>query len=154
MASGQLTRLALRALDYAARATGLEPRLASHLVTGKLGEEDAYFYLRRLGYVIVARNFRSPRRRGEIDLVGWDGGTLCFIEVKTRSTRAVKPAEAAVDRDKQEELVGMARQYLRRTKGDTLCRFDVLSVYVEKTYVERPRGAAEITLFKNAFGMP
>ncbi|MCU1296428.1 MAG: hypothetical protein JWO91_706 [Acidobacteriaceae bacterium] len=34
------------------------------------GEEDAYFYLRRQGYLMVARNFRSSLRRGEIDLIG------------------------------------------------------------------------------------
>jgi Holliday junction resolvase-like predicted endonuclease len=60
---------------------------------------DAYFYLRRLGYVMVARNFRSSRR-GEIDLIGWNKNVLCFIGVKTRTTHDVKPAEAAADRDK------------------------------------------------------
>ncbi len=42
----------------------------------------------------VARNFRLPNRGGEIDLIGWDRDVLCFIEVKTRTTRNVKPAEA------------------------------------------------------------
>jgi len=37
-----------------------------------LGEEEAYFYLRKLGYVMVARNYRSARRQGEIDLIGWE----------------------------------------------------------------------------------
>jgi putative endonuclease len=53
---------------------------------------------------MVARNYRSPRRRREIDLVGWDGDVLCFIEVKTRTRRDVKPVEAAVNHDKQREL--------------------------------------------------
>ena len=63
----------------------------AHLRTGKLGEEKAYFYLRRLGYTVVSRNFRSSRCRGEIDLIAWDKDVLCFIEVKTRTTLAVKP---------------------------------------------------------------
>ena len=83
-------------------AGGLE-RPFEHQITRR-GERDAYFYLRRRGYVMVARNFRSPLRRGEVDLIAWDGDVLCFIEVKTRTTRAVKPAEAAVDRDKQRAL--------------------------------------------------
>jgi putative endonuclease len=41
----------------------------AHLRTGKLGEEKAYFYLRRLGYTVVSRTFRSSRCRGEIDLI-------------------------------------------------------------------------------------
>ena len=48
---------------------------------------------------MVARNFRSPNHRGEIDLIGWHNDTLCFVEVKTRTTHEVKPAEAVVDRE-------------------------------------------------------
>ena len=81
----------------------LRKRFPNHLLTGRRGEEAAYFYLRRLGYMMVARNFRTPRRRGEIDLIGWHKDILCFVEVKTRTTHEVKPAEAAVDRDKRRD---------------------------------------------------
>lgn len=108
----------------------------------------AYFYLRRQGYTIVARNFRSSRRRGEIDLIGWEGEVLCFVEVKTRSTRDVKPAEAAVDLEKQQELAGVAREFLRRVPAASY-RFDVLSIYLEKSFP-----SPQITLFKNAFSVP
>jgi putative endonuclease len=118
------------------------------MVTGRRGEEEAYFYLRRNGYVLVARNYRSPRRRGELDLVGWDGETLCFVEVKTRTTRDVKPAEAAVDAEKQQELVAVAREFMRRVPASSF-RFDVLSIYLEKDVP-----APQITLFKNAFSLP
>ena len=53
--------------------------------TGIRGETYAYWYLRRHGYTGVARNFRSPSVKGEIDLVGYDGKVLAFVEVKTRS---------------------------------------------------------------------
>ena len=56
---------------------------------------------------MVARNFRSPNRRGEIDLIGWHNDILCFVEVKTRTTHAVKPAEAAVDREKRRQLLAV-----------------------------------------------
>lgn len=134
-------RLVLRVLDRITPAR----RRAVHLATGSRGEEEAYFHLRRLGYVMVARNFRSPRRRGELDLVGWDGDTLCFVEVKTRTTRDVKPAEAAVDDDKQRELALMAGEYMRRMEQKPQFRFDVVSVYYE-------RGEKEINLYKGAFG--
>jgi putative endonuclease len=145
--SGSFTRLTLRALDS---LTALLPGKDSgpeHLRTGRRGEEAAYFHLRRLGYVMVARNFRSPRSRSELDLVGWDGDTLCFIEVKTRTTRDVKPAEAAVDLEKQRDLSRVARDFLRRMKGNPPFRFDVVSIYFESG--RRP----EIHIFRNAFSI-
>jgi putative endonuclease len=143
---GRLTRLAVRALDRAAQLALRPPAGAPHLATGRRGEEEAYFHLRRLGYVMVARNYRSPRHHGEVDLIGWDGDVLCFVEVKTRTTRAVMPAEAAVDAEKQRDLEHVAREYLRRVAGSPAVRFDVVSVYLEEA-----AGAPEITLFKNAF---
>jgi putative endonuclease len=145
--SGSITRLALRALDSVAALLPGKTAGPEHLRTGRRGEEEAYFYLRRLGYVIVARNYRSPRSRSELDLVGWDGGTLCFVEVKTRTTRAVKPAEAAVDPEKQRDLARVAQEFLRKTKGNPPFRFDVISIYLEAG--REPK----IELFKNAFGI-
>ncbi len=165
-----LTKLLLRLLDGAGLRNSKGKREAEHLRTGQRGEDAAYFYLREHGYVIVARNWRSRRRKGEIDLIGWEGGTLCFVEVKTRSTRDVKPAEAAVDRDKQRELRAMGREYVWRTSrnrrsratsatndgggssqgdGQNGCRFDVVSVY----YDSERRRVTDITLFRNAFSV-
>jgi putative endonuclease len=97
--------------------------------------------------VIIARNYRTPRSRSELDLVGWDGDTLCFIEVKTRSSRSIFPAEAAVDYDKRRDLSYMARDFLRKLPGSVVYRFDVVSVYL--ALERRP----DIVLFKNAFAM-
>jgi len=146
--SGRVTRLALRALDSVAEFVLHPPPMAAHQKVGVKGEEEAYFYLRRLGDVMVARNWRSPRRRGEIDLIGWDGNVLCFVEVKSRTSRDVKPAEAAVDAQKQDELGGMAREYLRHVAGSPSWRFDILSLYHDQ-----PGAPPEITLFKNAFSL-
>jgi putative endonuclease len=144
--SGRLTQATVRALDWVAKRT-LEPDDAPvHQRTGRRGEEAAYFYLRRLGYVMVARNFRSSRRRGEIDLIGWDKNVLCFIEVKTRTTHDVKPAQAAVDRDKQRGLAAVADEYLRHTAPSCRWRFDVVTVYYE-----RQSSQPLIELFRNAF---
>src|SRR5689334_20810589 len=108
MAPAALTRATVKALDWLSAHLLPPSKRAEHLHTGQRGEEDAYFYLRKRGYVMVARNFRSSRRKGEIDLIGWDKDVLCFIEVKTRSTRQVKPAEAAVDFRKRHELAMVA----------------------------------------------
>jgi putative endonuclease len=144
--SGRFTQAAVWALDWVAERALPSEDIPMHQRTGRRGEEAAYFYLRRLGYVMVARNFRSPRRRGEIDLIGWDKDVLCFIEVKTRTTHDVKPAEAAVDRDKQRGLSAVADEYLRHVAPSCRWRFDVVTVYYE-----RRSSQPLIELFRNAF---
>lgn len=143
--AAKLTRLTLRALDSMVRILPRKDSGPQHLHTGRSGEEAAYFHLREQGYVIIARNFRSPRSRSELDLVGWDGNTLCFIEVKTRTTRNIMPAEAAVDEEKQRDLSRVAHEFLRKIKGDPPFRFDIVSVYLEAGM------APDIEMFKNAF---
>ena len=95
MLSGRLTHATIRALDWLAARTLPSEKGPAHQQTGRRGERDAYFYLRKLGYVMVARNFRSPRRRGEIDLIGWDKEVLCFIEVKTRTSLTVTSPQSS-----------------------------------------------------------
>jgi putative endonuclease len=144
MFAGRLTQTTLHVLDWLAERTLSPEDLPAHQRTGRRGEEDAYFYLRRHGYTIIARNYRSPHHRGELDLVGWERDVLCVIEVKTRTTRDVKPAEAAVDRDKQRELSLVARDFVRSMSPSCQWRFDVLAVYYE-------RGRPSFELFQNAF---
>lgn len=146
-----LVRSAVRILDRLAPLLARETQLPEHLRTGRLGEDEAYFYLRGLGFTVVARDFRSPRRRGDVDLIAWEGETLCFIEVKTRSRRAIKPAEAAVDAEKRAAVSAVAQEYLRsvtlaRGKSPEF-RFDVVSIYLESN------GPSDITLFRDAFRM-
>jgi len=74
---------------------------------------------------------------------------LCVIEVKTRTTREVKPAEAAVDEGKRRDLGAVARDFRRRVPGEPALRFDVLTVYYDAK-----DNSPDITLFKNAFPMP
>ena len=139
------TRSIIHGLDWvAARVLPADVRPA-HQRTGTRGEEDAYFHLRKLGYVMVARNFRTPRCRGEIDLIGWDEDVLCFIEVKTRMSRDVKTAEAAVDRHKRREVAQVVREYLRRLPPSCQWRFDIVSVYYAHLNA-RP----QIEVFRNA----
>jgi putative endonuclease len=140
------TRAIISSLDWAAqRVLPADPR-PKHQRTGTHGEEAAYFHLRQLGYAMVARNFRSARCRGEIDLIGWDGDILCFIEVKTRTSRDVKTPEAAVDRHKRRELAQVAREYLRRVPPTCQWRFDIVSVYYNGLVACRP----QIEVFRNA----
>lgn len=139
------TRTIVHSLDWAAQWVLPADARPQHQRTGTRGEEDAYFHLRKLGYAIVARNFRSPRCRGEIDLIGWEADVLCFIEVKTRMSRDVKPAEAAVDRHKRREIAAVAREYLRRVPPTCQWRFDIVSVYYAN-----PASRLQIEVFRNA----
>jgi putative endonuclease len=139
----------LRTLDWLAAHTLPPDQTPAHQQTGRRGEEAAYFHLRKLGYIMVARNFRSPRCRGEIDLIGWHKDVLCFVEVKTRTTRDVKPAEAAVDQHKRREIAAVIRDYLRRQPPSCQWRFDVVSVY----YVEKP-GAPRLPSFARHGNQP
>jgi putative endonuclease len=145
MLSGRIPELITAGLDRIARLLRGERSGPAHLRTGRKGEEMAYYFLRRQGYTIVARNWRCARHKGEVDLIGWDGSVLCFIEVKTRSSHAVKSAEAAVDRAKQVELRRMAAEFLRVRRPRPHSRFDVVSIYLV------PGTDARIELFKEAF---
>jgi len=142
-----VTHAIIRSLDWLAKRTLAPDTRPSHQRTGQRGEEVAYFFLRKLGYVMVARNFRSPRCRGEINLIGWDGDVLCFIEVKTRTTLQVKPAEAAVDRHKRREIAAVAREYRRGFPPSCQWRFEIVSVYYDLSKAsQQPR----IEVFRNA----
>ena len=70
---------------------------------------------------------------------------LCFVEVKTRTSRGLVPAEAAVDVEKQNDLRKVAKEYLVRAKDVPSHRFDVVSVYFE---ADKP---AEISVIRDAF---
>ena len=145
MLPASFTRTIIRTLDRVAQRVLPPDQRPQHQRVGRRGEEDAYFHLRKLGYLMVARNYRSPRCRGEIDLIGWDADVLCFIEVKTRTSRDVKPPEAAVDRHKRREIAAVAREYLRRLPPSCQWRFDIVSVYYE-----RPISRPQIEVFRNA----
>jgi putative endonuclease len=136
-------------LDAFAAGRARARELPEHLATGERGEREALFYLRKTGYTVVARRWRNAKLWGDIDLVGWDGEWLCFVEVKTRSGRDGMAAESAVDREKQDMLRKMARAYLRgfpeKLRAEVPVRFDVVSVYLLPTGVE-------FELYRGAFG--
>ncbi|HEU4933579.1 MAG TPA: YraN family protein [Pyrinomonadaceae bacterium] len=104
---------------------------------GALGESYAAAFLEQLGYRLVAANFTIPvgrNRRGaiintEIDLVAYDGDTLCFIEVKSRSSDWFAPPQANVDLRKRRQITRAARAY-RQMLGieDQPYRYDVVTV--------------------------
>ena len=96
-------------------------------ILGKSGEERAVRELERRGYAILERRYRT--RHGEIDIVADDGGTIVFVEVKTRETAECGSAAEAVTTHKQRRLTAMAVDYLARNHlTDSPCRFDVVAI--------------------------
>src|SRR5829696_9864352 len=104
---------------------------------GNLGESYAVAYRAQLGYRLVAANFTLPvgrNRRGaiinaEIDLIAYDIDTLCFIEVKTRSSDRFAPPQVNVDLRKRRQITRAARVY-RQMLGisNDPHRYDVVTV--------------------------
>jgi putative endonuclease len=163
-------RLMFAIIDFAARnglgaspsphsPSGAAADSAKHRArqTGSRGETYADWYLRRYGYILIARNFASPGIKGEIDMVGYDGATLGFVEVKTRtvidlatSSQSSRPVpltpEEAVNREKRRNLSRLASQFLRARRIEkAACRFDVLAIET------RPGQKPVVRLHKGAF---
>jgi putative endonuclease len=119
----------------------------AHLKLGDQGEEAAYFHLRKKGCMVVARRWRSSRQPGDLDLVCWEGDTLCFVEVKTRSRFEVATAESAVDADKRRMIRRMARLYMSGLREQPKhVRFDIISIYFND------EATAELRVIPSAFG--
>jgi putative endonuclease len=138
----------LDGLGWVAKRRGRQASLPAHLVTGIDGENAAFFYLRRKGYIVVARRWSAGNVTGDLDLIAWNGPMLCFVEVKTRTAHDIAPAEARVDSHKRTVLRRLARQYVRQLPRETAppVRFDVLSVYLV------PREKKEFQHFEGSFG--
>lgn len=111
---------------------------------GRAGQEAAERCLRRAGYVILARNYRSPA--GEIDLVGLDRRTIAFVEVKARrADTPVSPLEC-VTVAQQRRIMRAAAVYLSRHRlFERTIRFDVVGVWLDGA-------TARCELVRNAFG--
>lgn len=136
-----LVRLLRGALEFIGTSGGTPPDLP----LGQQGENIAYWHLREQGFTMVARNYHRSGGGGEVDLIGWEGDTLVFVEVKTRTSAQVRTAEDAVDAEKRRHLVEAARDYRYRARATAPYRFDVVTVYLQQG--ENPA----VQLFRNAF---
>ena len=117
-----------------------------HLTIGARGETLVYWHLRRAGYVITARNRRPRRHLGELDMIGWDGPVLAFIEVKTRSGEEAGSPQAAVGHRQQQRIIHSAQEYMRRLKRKPQAyRFDIAGVLWD------PVAGFKVHVVKDAF---
>jgi len=91
---------------------------------GVAAEAIAADFLAQRGLTIVGRNYRC--RAGEIDIIARDGGTLVFIEVRMRSSRAYGGAAESITYRKRRRLRLAAEHYLARLRSEPPCRFDAI----------------------------
>lgn len=110
---------------------------------GNKGEELAVEYLIKKGYHIHRRNYISGKN--EIDIVAQDKNTMVFVEVKERSTDYFGEPYKAVDFKKQQYIIKVADDYIRRYNIDLESRFDVISITIP------PMGEAKIEHIIDAF---
>lgn len=120
--------------------------MARHNELGKWGEQLAVDLLVTKGYAIVERNWRSGNM--EIDIIAMKGSRIVFVEVKTRSSDFVDPADA-VDRRRVMRMVRAANSYVRAGNIPHEVQFDVILI------VGVPEGdAPRIEHIEDAFVAP
>ncbi len=126
--------------------------MSSSLTLGKLGEAYAAAYLEQLGYRLVAANFTLPVGRNlrgvvvnaELDIVAYEGETLCFVEVKSRASDWFAPPQINVDLRKRRQVARAARAYRRLFElNDQPYRYDVVTVVLP------PDSTPQIELIRN-----
>jgi putative endonuclease len=100
---------------------------------GRRGEDLAHRYLRRRGFIIVARNYRLPSGDAEADIIAREGDILAFVEVKSRHSIDFGPPDRAVGDRKRAHLLRVARHYTRKTQTPwEQVRFDVVTVILSR----------------------
>ncbi|PYS51207.1 MAG: YraN family protein [Acidobacteria bacterium] len=111
---------------------------------GRRSELLGIDYLRSLGYRVVTSSYRT--KDGEVDIIGWDGDILAFIEVKARQSS--EPPQDSVGHRKQRRVIRAAQDYLSRHHlQDASYRFDILAV------TANPGCKPEFRLFRDAYRM-
>ncbi len=126
------------------RHHGRKRRLTEDHALGRHGEDVAHRFLQRAGFIIVDRNYRMASGAGEVDLIGWEGDTLVFIEVKSRRSDEYGAPDRAIGPEKQSSLIRAAREYARHAEVPwDKVRLDVVNVVFSRTPV--------VTHFRDVF---
>ena len=125
------------------RTLKASPLPGSRLERGRRSERLAAAFLRHQGFVVEGTNVRFPV--GELDIVAWEGSTLCFIEVRSVSTARFGSAAESITFRKQRHLIRAAQWYLARQRlRPAAIRFDVVGV-------EWQNARPQLGLIRNAF---
>lgn len=111
---------------------------------GDTAEDSALVHLQAAGLKLIQRNYRTPGRGGgEIDLIMRDtDGTLVFVEVRQRSGALFGGAAASISATKRNRIIFAAKYYLMRLTRMPACRFDVVLVENNLTWIKAAFEAA------------
>ncbi len=116
--------------------------MAIQQLRGEKGENIAANFLQKLGYIILARNYRA--KKSEIDIICKEGETLVFVEVKMRTSTKFGHPEAFVNATKAAKVVEGAKAYIIKKNWQDAIRFDIIAVVLANNQIE-------IKHFKDAF---
>jgi putative endonuclease len=112
-------------------------------IFGEKGESIAVRHLKKKGYKILEKNYRT--KLGEIDIIAKDKDTLVFVEVKSRRSWQFGNPKAAVTHAKQRKISKVALYYLKTNdRSNAKARFDVVTITAT-------RDKSQIEIVKNAF---
>ncbi len=125
-------------------------------------ELTAYFHLKRLGSKVVGSNWRSGHHPGDIDLIAWEGETLCFVDVGIRTPQAASaqpPSRRPAGDYKGEVLRSLAKDYIRKAPYEGVeVRYDLIIVDLKQdrqaegqARSKRGRPRAECEYIRGAF---
>ncbi|MBR7031287.1 MAG: YraN family protein [Prevotella sp.] len=100
--------------------------MAAHNELGKWGEDIAATYLKKKGFEIIERDWKSGHH--DLDIVAKDGNTLVIVEVKTRRNRLFGNPEEAIDYKKRKSLQSAINHYIKSHCTGQEVRFDIISI--------------------------
>jgi putative endonuclease len=101
-------------------------------IAGNFGEALAEHELLKIGFNIIAKNYRSPF--GEVDLIGTefyeDRHTLVFVEVKSWKTLSIGSLEQSISKKKQQRIIETAKYFIKtnREYRSMIVRFDLVFI--------------------------
>lgn len=110
---------------------------------GDFGEKIAEGYLKKHGYTILEKNYRT--RFGEVDIIAKEGEIICFVEVKTRTGTDFGLPQEAVNFKKQNKIIRAALAYITENKFKGTWRIDVVAILIDKN-----KKTHNIELIRNA----
>ena len=107
---------------------------------GSKGESEVVEYLKRKGYLVLEKNFRT--RYSEIDIIAKTGNTICFVEVKSRKSSKYGLPREAVNWKKQNQIIKGAMAYIKYKNFKTFnYRFDVVEVFLNEMKINHIENA-------------
>lgn len=100
--------------------------MATQQEIGEKAEQLARAHLLKLGYKILATNYRYGHL--ELDIVAQEGDELVIVEVKARSGIRYEHPSEAVTNGKIKNIVEAAEGYIHDKNWEGETRFDVITV--------------------------